>query len=105
MTEDHDELPVVDLARAPLGFAIYHDGAHIGGIQGELGHLELLTIKTAWEGQGFARAALRAFVRKSLKEGHETVRAKHSDHAAAQHVMETEDGWQDLGDAGWEYRL
>jgi GNAT superfamily N-acetyltransferase len=79
----------VELRESILGYDIYVEGHHAGGIEGVPGKFDYIEVSPHWEGKGVARAALRAFMQLSREAGHTEIVTTNATHPVMEHILDT----------------
>jgi len=106
MDPDAPELDNVDqsdiiFTENVIGYNIQIGGEYLGAIEGVPGQINNFVVEPHYQGNGVARAALNAFIRRSRLEGASEVTTNNVMHPAMEHILETEGFEKRTEEMGW----
>ncbi|MDB2251373.1 GNAT family N-acetyltransferase [Halorubrum ezzemoulense] len=106
MEPDDPRLDNVDqsdiiFAENVIGYNIQIGGDRLGAIEGVPGQIENFVVEPHYQGNGVARAALNAFIRRSRSEGVSEIKTNNVTHPAMEHILETEGFEERTDEIGW----
>ena len=84
-----------------IGYNIQIGGDRLGAIEGVPGQIENFVVEPHYQGNGVARAALNAFIRRSRLEAASKVTTNNVIHPAMEHILETEGFNKRSDEIGW----
>lgn len=84
-----------------IGYNIQIGGDRLGAIEGVPGQIENFVVEPHYQGNGVARAALNAFIRRSRLEGASKVTTNNVLNSAMEHILETEGFEKRSDEMGW----
>ena len=84
-----------------IGYNIQIGGDRLGAIEGVPGQIENFVVEPHYQGNGVARAALNAFIRRSRLEGASEIKTNNVLSSAMEHILETEGFEKRSDEMGW----